>query len=213
MRAVTSRLSPRRPTATSPARPDDASTPANVTSVSVKAKIRSDADGVPADARRVGQHVGVEQRAPARGSRSASAGRGRRARRTRSARSAWSRRRGCSASATPTTTAAPNRNSASPPASGVEQHRHVVRGRERGDRDQQDVVEQDRPAGDEAPQLVERVAREDRRAAALLVQRGALDVGEDDEPEEDGRDEEDEPGVARARPGRPARARSRSRPR
>ena len=45
---MTRRLSPRRPTLTSPARPEDASTPANVTSVSVKAKIRSEVEGVPA---------------------------------------------------------------------------------------------------------------------------------------------------------------------
>ena len=47
MRAVISRLRPLRPTATSPASPDEASTPANVTSVSVNAKTRSLADGVP----------------------------------------------------------------------------------------------------------------------------------------------------------------------
>ena len=47
MRAVISRLSPLRPTATWPASPEEASTPANVTSVSVNAKTRSLADGVP----------------------------------------------------------------------------------------------------------------------------------------------------------------------
>jgi hypothetical protein len=57
------------------------------------------------------------------------------------------------------------------------ERRQVVRRRERGDRDQDDVVEQDRPAGDEAHELVEGEAREDRRAGAVLVEARALDVG------------------------------------
>ena len=52
------------------------------------------------------------------------------------------------------------------------------------DRDQDHVVEQDRPARDEAHELVERVAREHRRAAPVLVQRGALDVGHRRQPEQ-----------------------------
>ena len=74
------------------------------------------------------------------------------------------------------------------------EHREVVRGRERADRDQDQVVEQDRPARDEAEQLVEGVAGEDRRPTALLVQRGALDVGEHEQREEQRRDEHHGPG-------------------
>ena len=69
---------------------------------------------------------------------------------------------------------------------------HVVRRRERGDRDQDDVVEQDRPAGDEADELVEAVAGKDRRARPLGMQRGALDVGHRRQGEEQPRDEEDQ---------------------
>ena len=57
------------------------------------------------------------------------------------------------------------------------EHLQVLGRREGRDGDQDHVVEQDRPAGDEADELVERVAREHRRAASVLVQRGALDVG------------------------------------
>ncbi len=63
---------------------------------------------------------------------------------------------------------------------------------ERGDGDQDQEVEQHRPAGDEAPQLVERVAREDRRPGALLVQRRALDVRHRSQDEEDPGAEEDD---------------------
>ena len=52
------------------------------------------------------------------------------------------------------------------------------------DRDQDHVVQQDRPAGDEADELVERVAREHGRAAAVGVQRRALDVGHRGEREQ-----------------------------
>jgi hypothetical protein len=54
------------------------------------------------------------------------------------------------------------------------EHAQVLGRREGGDGDQDDVVEQDRPAGDEADELVERVASEHRRAAPILMQRGAL---------------------------------------
>jgi hypothetical protein len=68
----------------------------------------------------------------------------------------------------------------------------VLRRRVTGDGDQDDVVEQDRPPGDEADELVERVAGEDRRAAALGVQRGALRVGHRRQREEHRRDQEHE---------------------
>ena len=74
------------------------------------------------------------------------------------------------------------------------ERREVVRRRERGDRDEDQEVEEDRPARDEAPQLVERVAGEHRRAAAVLVQRGALDVGHRRQDEEQPGDEVDDRG-------------------
>ena len=79
------------------------------------------------------------------------------------------------------------------------EHAHVLRGRECGDGDQDDVVEQDRPAGDEAHELVERVAGEHRRAAALLVHRGALGVGHRGEGEKPRGDHEHQ----RRQPERP----------
>ncbi len=66
----------------------------------------------------------------------------------------------------------------------------VLRRRVGRDGDQDHVVEQDRPAGDEADELVEGVAREHRRAAAILVQRGALDVGHGGHRVEQRRDQE-----------------------
>ena len=63
---------------------------------------------------------------------------------------------------------------------------------ERRDGDQDRVVEQDRPAGREADQLVERVTREDGRAAALLVQGCRLDVRHGRQRVHTGGDQEDE---------------------
>ena len=68
----------------------------------------------------------------------------------------------------------------------------VLRRRVGRDGDQDHVVEQDRPAGDEADELVERIAREHRRAAALLVQRRALGVGHRGQREHQRRDQEHE---------------------
>ena len=87
--------------------------------------------------------------------------------------------------------------SASPSASplspsGLPEDAQVLRRRVRRDGDQDDVVEQDRPAGDEADELVERVAREHRRAAALLVQRRPLDVGHRGQREQQRREQEHE---------------------
>ena len=63
-------------------------------------------------------------------------------------------------------------------AQGMPEDLQVLRRRVGGNRDQDDVVEQDRPARDEADELVEGVAGEDRRAARFLVQWGPLDVGQ-----------------------------------
>ena len=68
----------------------------------------------------------------------------------------------------------------------------VVGHRDRRQGDDDDVVDQDRPAGDEADQLVERVARERRRAAALEEHRAALDVAERGEHEQEPRGQEDQ---------------------
>ena len=62
------------------------------------------------------------------------------------------------------------------------------------DGDQDDVVEQDRPAGDERDELVEGVAGEHGGAAGLLVQGGALDVGHRGQPEHHRGDQEHERG-------------------
>ena len=87
--------------------------------------------------------------------------------------------------------------SASPSASPRSPERapedpQVLRRRVGRDGDQDDVVEQDRPAGDEAHELVEGVAGEHRRAAAVLVQRGALHVGHRRQREQQRRDQEHE---------------------
>ena len=195
MRAVISRLSPLRPTATSPASPDEASTPANVTSVSVNAKTRSLADGVPPRLAGCGEHVGVEHDRQAedhdRGLQDQVDDHD-----VREALVALGARAADVEPRHPDDHRGAAQELREPARQRGEHDREVVRRRERGDRHQQDVVEQDRPAGDEAEQLVERVARDDRRAAALLVQRRALDVGEHQQAEEHGRDEEDEPRVA-----------------
>ena len=72
------------------------------------------------------------------------------------------------------------------------EHGQVVGDDDRTRRHHDQVVEQDRPAGDEAPELVEGVARERRGAAALDVERGALDVGGHRDGEEEPGDHVDE---------------------
>ena len=59
-----------------------------------------------------------------------------------------------------------------------------------GDHDQ--VVEEERPAGQEAQQVVERAPDEGRGAAGLRDRRRSLRVGEGDEQEEDAAEQEDE---------------------
>ncbi len=72
----------------------------------------------------------------------------------------------------------------------VPEGRQVVRDRERPDREHDQVVEQDGPAGHEAPQLVEGVARERRGAAALGMEGVPLQVGHHRDDEEDRREQE-----------------------
>ena len=74
----------------------------------------------------------------------------------------------------------------------------VVRHADRRQGDHDQVVEQDRPGGDEGDELVEGVAGEGRGAAALAEHRPALDVGERRQPEEQAGDEEDQRGEAEA---------------
>ena len=91
-------------------------------------------------------------------------------------------------------------------AERIREHAQVLRGRVGRDGDQDDVVEQDRPARDEAHELVERVAGEHARAAPVLVQRGSLDVGHRRDREHQRGDQEHERGeperVARDHPER-----------
>ena len=68
----------------------------------------------------------------------------------------------------------------------------VVRDRERRESDDDQVVDQDRPAGDEGDQLVEGVAGEGRGATPLAEHRPALDVGQRRQPEEEPGGEEDQ---------------------
>ncbi len=77
----------------------------------------------------------------------------------------------------------------------------VVGDGDRGERGDDQVVDQDRPAGDEGDQLVEGVAGEARGAAALAEHRPALDVGERGEHEEQPGGEEDQRRQAEAAVG------------
>ena len=58
-----------------------------------------------------------------------------------------------------------------------EERAQVVRHKERGDGDRDDVVEAERPAGEEGDDVVEGMARKRRGAARLGEHRGALGVG------------------------------------
>ena len=77
----------------------------------------------------------------------------------------------------------------------------VVGHRDRRQRGDDQVVDQDRPAGDEGDQLVEGVAGEARGAAALAQHRAALDVAERGEDEEQAGGEEDQRRQAEAAVG------------
>ena len=81
------------------------------------------------------------------------------------------------------------------PVAGREVRRdrlEVVRDRDRGQRGDDQVVDQDRPAGDEGDQLVEGVAGEAGGAAALADHRPALDVAERRQHEHQPGGEEDQ---------------------
>jgi hypothetical protein len=73
-----------------------------------------------------------------------------------------------------------------------EQPADVVRDEERGDRDRRRVGQHLRPGGEERPELVERAAREARRAARLRVHRGRLGVRGGGHEEEHAGDDEDD---------------------
>ena len=77
-------------------------------------------------------------------------------------------------------------------AEAARDRRQVVRDGDRGRGDHDQVVDQDRPAGDEADQLVEGVAREGRRPAPLAEHRAALDVRQRGEREHQPRRQEDQ---------------------
>ena len=70
--------------------------------------------------------------------------------------------------------------------------REVVRHEERRDGDRDHVVQHLGPRGPERDELVERVAREARRAARLRIADGALGVGRGGHREDDARDHEHE---------------------
>ena len=191
-----SRRRPRRPTATSPASPDDASRPVEAAAAAM------------ASANTTSFQVGVVPRCTP--SNTVSSWSTSAAPRTMtstwtamSATAIWRKRRIHRAVTPMTLTAATKPMMASarreldgPVAQLAPEGREVVRGRERGDRDQDHEVEQDGPAGHEAPQLVEGVAGEHGRAGALLVQRRALDVGHRAQDEEQRRQQEHDRGQA-----------------
>ncbi len=77
----------------------------------------------------------------------------------------------------------------------------VVGNRERRQGDHDQVVDQDRPAGDEGDQLVEGVTGEGRGAAALAEHRPALNVAERGQAKEQARGEEDQRRQAEAAVG------------
>src|SRR5262249_42376631 len=74
----------------------------------------------------------------------------------------------------------------------LERGAEVVRHEERRERDHDQVVEEERPAGHEAGEVVHRAAHEGRRAACLPERRRRCGVRERDEKEEEADAEEDE---------------------
>ena len=191
-RTPISRRRPARPIATWPARPEDASMPLNATSTSGNAKIMSSSDGAPAiedgsvstsgwkssaSPKRDDQQL-QDQVAQHEDGRALEVPRARPA--DRHQRDVEHDR-------------ARDQELAQPVAEAAPEDAEVVRRGERAQRDEDQVVEADRPAGDEADELVERVAGDHRRAAALLVQRRALDVGRHDHREQHAAGQEDGP--------------------
>ena len=82
---------------------------------------------------------------------------------------------------------------------GEERTRHVVRHEESRQGDDDQVVEKEHPAGDEAPEVVEGDADEGRGAAGLANCRSPLGVGErDDQEEQAGREQHERREAERA---------------
>ena len=80
------------------------------------------------------------------------------------------------------------------------EHREVLGDDDRAERHHDQVVQEDRPAGHEAPELVEGVAREAGGAATLDMERAALDVRGHRDREEDAGNEEDQRGQTERAP-------------
>ena len=97
-----------------------------------------------------------------------------------------------------------------PQVGDAERGSEVVGQEDRGERDHDQVVEEERPAGQEAEHVVVRPPHERRRAAGLRDRRRPLGVRQRDDQEEDTRAEEDERESGRARTRRRSRARSTS---
>jgi hypothetical protein len=74
----------------------------------------------------------------------------------------------------------------------VDRRAQVVRHEERRERDHDQVVEKENPAGHEAGEVVERAPDERRGAAGLRERRGRLGVGDGDEQEQQAGDEQHE---------------------
>ena len=188
----TSRRRPRRPTATSPARPEADSRPVSATVVSVKANRKPAQVGVVPRAIGSSQHVGFEHEHQAQHDQpglqhevdDGDDGHARVAAGAEAAQVGDGREHDDRHRDRELGPAVPER--------APERAAEVVRRGEPAHGEQEHVVEQDRPAGDEAPQLVERVAREHGGAAAVLVQRGALDVGHRGQGEEHAAEQEHE---------------------
>ena len=85
----------------------------------------------------------------------------------------------------------------------------VVRQEQSRERNHDQVIQEQRPAGEEAEQVVERPADERRRAAGLGDRRRPFGVGERDDQKDDPRDQQHE----RREPERVARRRCRARSR
>ncbi len=117
IRTAISRRSPRRPIATWPARPEDASRPLNATSTNGNANSRSSSDGVPNSDAGSRQHLGLEQQREPEGDDQQLQRRGRRARAGPRGRSAGRRSRARSTTPRTTTSAAASRNSGTPESS------------------------------------------------------------------------------------------------
>ena len=166
--------------------------PLKATSTSGNAKTMSSSDGVPRDRRRIGQHLGLEQQRQAEREQQQlqhEVAEHEHRRALVAARPAAADRREGDVEHD----RAGDQELADALVEAVPEQPEVVRRGERAERDQDQVVQADRPAGDERHQLVEGVAGDHGRAAALLVQRGALDVAGHDHREQHRAGQEDGP--------------------